>query len=364
MSISNAADERFLNLHEFIKEAKLKLNAYHWDYLIGGAETETTLKRNRQALDSVAFRPRVLVDVGAIDASHSFAGRKIRLPVAFAPVGSLQSFDAGGGATVAEAAGEFGVPMILSSVSEPSLEKVAAAGSGPKIFQLYVRGDNDFIDDHARRAIDAGYDEFCITVDTAVMSRRERDIAKRWRKPWQRAATGMDFQAGLNWKHIEHFKATHKIPLIIKGIATREDAERAVATGVDVVYVSNHGGRQLDHGRGSFEVLPEVIDAVAGRAKVYVDGGFSRGSDVLKGIAMGADLVVLGRLYVYALAADGAAGIVRMLEILEDEMHEVMGLTGVTRLADIDRTYLHAAAPVTEAHVHSAFPHLRLGDGY
>ncbi len=364
MTLANAADERFLNLHEFVKEAKLKLNAYHWDYLIGGAETETTLKRNRMALDSVAFRPRVLVDVSRLDATHDFFGQKIRLPIAFAPVGSLQSFDAGGGATVAQAAGEFGVPMILSSVSAPSLEVTAQAGTGPKIFQLYVRGDDGFIDDYAYRAADAGYNAFCITVDTAVMSRRERDIAKRWRKPWQADNTGMDSQAALNWGHIERFKAKHKAPLIIKGIATREDAERAVAAGVDVVYVSNHGGRQLDHGRGSFEVLPEVVDAVAGRAKVYVDGGFSRGSDILKGIAMGADLVVLGRLYVYALAADGVPGIVRMCEILEHEMHEVMGLMGVTKLAALDRTYLHPAAPVVEPGVHSAFPHLRLSEGY
>jgi glycolate oxidase len=291
-------------------------------------------------------------------------GRQIRLPVALAPVGSLQSFEVGAGATVARGAGEFGVPMILSSVSEPGLEAVAQAGTGPKIFQLYVRGDEAVIDDHARRAIDAGYDAFCITVDTAVLSRRERDIAKRWRKPWQRGNTGMEYQAGLNWGHIERFKAKHRIPLIIKGIATREDALRAVDTGVDVVYVSNHGGRQLDHGRGSMEVLPEVVEAVAGRAKVYIDGGFSRGSDVVKGIAMGADLVVLGRLYVYALAADGAPGIVRMLEILEDEMFDVMGLMGATRLADLNPGYLHKATPVVEPHVHSAFPHLRLGEGY
>ncbi len=364
MPISNAADERFLNLHEFIKEARLKLNAYHWDYLIGGSETETTLKRNRLALDSVAFRPRVLVSVDHVDATHDFFGHKLRLPVALAPVGSLQSFEAGGGATVAAGAGQFGVPMILSSVSEPGLEAVAKSGTGPKIFQLYVKGDDDFIADYANRAIDAGYDAFCITVDTAVMSRRERDIAKRWRKPWQRNDYGMSFQSALNWKNIEIFKSKFKIPLIIKGIATSEDAETAIAHGVDVIYVSNHGGRQLDHGRGSFDVLPEIVNAVAGRAKVYIDGGFSRGSDVLKGLAMGADLVILGRLYVYALAANGADGIVRLLEILEDEMHEVMGLMGVTKLADLDRTFLHPATPTVEPGVHSAFPHLRLGDGY
>jgi len=360
----NDTEGEFLNLHEFVKAARLKLDQYIWDYLVGGTETETTLRRNRLALDSIAFRPRVLVDVVAVDSSFSFCGRKIRLPVALAPVGSLQSFEAGGGASVASAAGEFGVPVFISSVTQPSLEDVAAAGTGPKIFQLYVRGDDGFIDDYVKRVVDAGYDAFCITVDTAHYSRRERDIAKRFRKPWRRGNTGMEYQAGLNWGHIERFKAKHKIPLIIKGIATGADAERACAVGVDVVYVSNHGGRQLDHGRGSMDVLPEVIAAVAGRAKVYVDGGFSRGSDVLKGIAMGADLVVIGRLFCYGLAAAGAAGVVRVLEILEDEMQECMGLLGVTSLAALDRSYVHPAPPVVSPHVHSAFPLLTLNEGY
>ena len=362
--MKNTPDQRYQNLHEFVKEARLKLNQYVWDYLIGGTETETTLRRNRMALDSVAFRPRVLVDVSTVDCTHTFAGKKIRLPVALAPVGSLESFEAGGGASVAKAAGEFGVPMICSSVTQPGLEQVAAAGTGPKVFQLYVRGDEDFIDDHARRAIDAGYDQFCITVDTAHYSRRERDIAKRFVKSWRANNTGMDKQAALNWGHIERFKAKHNIPLIIKGIATGEDAERACSAGVDVVYVSNHGGRQLDHGRGSLDVLPEVISAVSGRAKVYVDGGFSRGSDILKGIALGADLVVVGRLYLYGLASDGAAGIVRLLEILEDEIEECLGLIGVSSVAQLDRTHVHPAAPVVTPHVHSAFPLLTLNEGY
>ncbi|MBN8892280.1 MAG: alpha-hydroxy-acid oxidizing enzyme [Acetobacteraceae bacterium SCN 69-10] len=363
MTLSNADDE-FLNLHEFVKAARLKLNQYIWDYLVGGTETETTLRRNRQALDSVAFRPRVLVDVSTVDTSHEFFGRKIRLPVALAPVGSLESFEAGAGASVSKAAGDYGVPVFVSSVTQPSLEQIAAAGSGPKVFQLYVRGDDQFIDDHVKRAVDSGYDAFCLTVDTAHYSRRERDIAKRFRKPWRANNTGMEFQAGLNWGHVERFKAKHKIPLIIKGIATGADAERAVSLGVDVVYVSNHGGRQMDHGRGSVDVLPEVVAAVAGRAKVYVDGGFSRGSDILKGIALGADLVVVGRLYCYGLAANGSAGVQRVLEILEDEVHECLGLCGATSFKQLDRTFVHPAMPVVTPHVHSAFPLLTLNEGY
>jgi len=361
----NEADGDYLNLHELVKQARLKLNQFAWDYLVGGAETETTIARNRLALDSIAFRPRVLVDINEVDKTHSFFGRKIRLPVALAPVGSLETFEPGGGATAAKAAAEFNVPIIVSSVTQPGLEAVAqASGSGPKVFQLYVRGDDDYIGDVVKRAEDAGYDAFCITVDTAHYSRRERDIAKRFRKPWRADNTGMEFQGGLNWKNIEVFKARHKMPLIIKGIATGEDADRASSLGVDVVYVSNHGGRQLDHGRGSMDVLPEVMAAVAGRSKVWVDGGFTRGSDVLKGIALGADLVVIGRLYVYGLASDGANGVVRVLEILEDEIEECLALCGLTSFKDIDRTYVHPAPPVVHAGVHSAFPLLRLGEGY
>lgn len=287
-----------------------RCSATRRDYLRGGSETETTLARNRASLDSIAWLPKVLVDVSQTNATSSFFGKKIRLPVALAPVGSLQSFEAGGGASVAKGASDFGVPMILSSVSEPSLESVASAGPGPKVFQLYVRGDDSFIDDHVKRAVEAGYDAFAITVDTAVISRRERDISKRWLKTWQLRYSGMEYQAGLSWAQIERFKAKHKIPLIVKGISRVDDAIRAAELGVDVVYVSNHGGRQLDHAVGSFEMLQEIVDAVKKVGKgtqVWVDGGFSRGSDVLKAVAVGADLVIIGRLYLYALAAVGSS---------------------------------------------------------
>jgi glycolate oxidase len=364
MAMSNSMAEEFLTLHELVRAARRNLNQGIWDYLVGGTETETTLRRNRQALDSVAFRPRVLMDVSEVDAEHAFFGHRIRLPVALAPVGSLESFEPGGGATVMGAAGEFGVPAFISSVTKPGLEASAAGGTGPKIFQLYVRGDDAFTDDHARRAIDAGYDAFCITVDSAIYSRRERDLAKRFRKGWRANDPAMRFQAGVTWAHIERFKAKHAIPLILKGIATSEDAERACGIGVDVIHVSNHGGRQLDHCPGALDVLPEIVAAVAGRAKIYVDGGFSRGSDVVKAIAMGADLVVIGRLYVYGLAAAGAPGVVRVLELLEAEIRECLGLLGVTGFAGLDASYVQAAHPVTPAHVHSAFPLLNLDQHY
>jgi isopentenyl diphosphate isomerase/L-lactate dehydrogenase-like FMN-dependent dehydrogenase len=362
--MGNGRQMDFELLNEFITKAHINLNKNIWDYLIGGTETETAVKRNRLALDSLALRPRVLVDVSEIDCGWDFFGKRIRLPVALAPVGSLESFETGGGATVAEGAGAFGVPIFISSVTKPDLEQTARAGNGPKVLQLYVRGGDEFIDDFVHRAVDAGYDAFCITADTALYSRRERDTANRFRKSWRPTEEVQRRQAMLNWGHIERFKARHRIPLIVKGISTVEDAERAVQLGVDVVYVSNHGGRQLDHGRGSADVLPEIISAVAGRAKVYVDGGFSRGTDIIKGIALGADLVLVGRLYCYAIAAAGAAGLTRMLEILENEVHQSLGLLGVTGFKQVNRSHVCPAPSPTLPHVHSAFPLLNLDSAF
>jgi isopentenyl diphosphate isomerase/L-lactate dehydrogenase-like FMN-dependent dehydrogenase len=352
----------FLTLHELVKAARNKLPANIWDYLIGGADTETTVRRNRLALDSVAFRPRVLRDVSKIDVTGKFLGKALRIPVVLAPVGSLESFEPGGGATVTKATTAFGVPMFLSSVSKPGIEETAAAAPGGiRVYQLYVRGDQTFVDEHLGRAVAAGYNALCITVDTAIYSRRERDISTRFAKPWRRGIVGMDYQAALSWADIKRIKEKFRLPLVLKGIATAEDAIIACDHGVDAVYVSNHGGRQLDHGRGTLDVLPEVVAAVKGRAAVLVDGGFSRGTDIMKAIALGASAVAIGRLYLYGLAAAGEAGVYRVLELLETELRVSMGLLGVDSFAKLDRSYLHAAPPVYTPHVHSAFPLLEAG---
>jgi len=251
---------------------------------------------------------------------------------------------------------------MLSSVCNPGLEATAAAADNFRIFQLYVRGDDAWVDDHVRRAKDHGYAAFCLTVDTASYSRRERDMIRRFVKPWRVRATGFDYQAGLNWDHVKRFKDVHDIPLILKGIATAEDAALACEHGVEGVYVSNHGGRQLDHGRGTMDVLPEVVRAVAGRATIIVDGSFVRGTDVVKAMALGAHCVGLGRLACMGLAAAAEAGLVRVLEILEDEIRICLSLLGVDRYAALDGSYLHAATPVAPAHATSAFP--LLAEGY
>jgi glycolate oxidase len=360
---SNLADT-FTTLHQIVRAARRSLAAGPWDYLAGGAETETTLRRNRQALDAVAFRPRVLRDVSKVDAGTTLLGRALRIPVLLAPVGYLEVFAAEGGATVARAAAEFGVPQMLSSVCSPGLEATAAAAPGGfRIFQLYVRGDAAFVDDHVKRARDHGYAAFCITVDTALYSRRERDIARRDVKPWRARAHANEFQAALDWDDIKRFKDTHDIPLILKGIGTAEDAALALEHGVEGIYVSNHGGRQLDHGRGTLAVLPEVVAAAAGRAIVIVDGGFMRGTDVVKAIALGAHCVGIGRLACCGLAAANEAGLLRVLELLETEIRLCLGLVGVTRLVELSPAYLHPAEPVVPPHFASAFPLLD-EDGY
>jgi isopentenyl diphosphate isomerase/L-lactate dehydrogenase-like FMN-dependent dehydrogenase len=360
---ATTAPSDLLNLHEIVAKARQNLNQNDWDYIVGGVESETTLRRNRMALDTIAFRPRVLRDVSKVDASVTQFGRKLRLPVVFAPVGSLESFHTGGAESVVRGAEEFGCAHMLSSVCEPGLEELAkVAPNALRLYQLYVRGDAAWVDDHVERAIASGYSAFALTVDTAHYSRRERDIAKRFVTAGRRRVQNRAAQASLDWRTVERIKGKFKLPLALKGVATAEDARIAVEHGVDWVYVSNHGGRQLDHGRGSMDVLPEVVDAVAGRAKILVDGSICRGSDIVKAIAVGADLVGIGRMQCYALACGGQAGIVRLLELLEDEVQRTLGLLGVNRFADLNRSYLHAAAPANVPHVLSAFPLLRIED--
>ncbi|TBG96055.1 alpha-hydroxy acid oxidase [Rhizobium leguminosarum] len=346
----------FQSLHEIIQKAHQILPKEKWDSLTGGAETETTLKRNRLAIDSVAFEPRVLRNVSAVDLSVEHFGRKLRLPVFLAPTGPLNLFDSGGGATAVAAAQAFDIGHMLSSGCTP-LETVAkAAPSALRMAQLYVRGNDTFVHEYIGRVLACDCAVICLTVDSPVLARRDRDIANRYRTAGLGKWTGLAHQAGLDWETVKLIKDTYKIPLVLKGIATVEDARIAVDHGVDWIYVSNHGGRQLDHGRGTMDVLPEIVDAVAGQVKVMVDGGFCRGSDIIKALAIGADLVGLGRMQCYALAAGGEAAIIRMLELVEDEMLRSMALLGVSTIGELDRSYLHPAAPVTIPSALSAFP--------
>jgi len=360
-STATQSQQTFLTLHEIIQKARQKLNHDHWDYIVGGTETETTLRRNRAALDALAFRPRVLRDVSHVDASTTFLGRKLRLPIILAPVGSLELFTPDAAAASARAAGEFGVAHMLSSVCKPGIEGVQeAAPDALRLFQLYVHGDSAWVDEIAARAEASGNGAFCLTVDTAFYSRRERDLAKRNIR--RSDVPGREHQLKLTWRDVDRLKSKLKIPLILKGIATAEDALMAVDHGVDMVYVSNHGGRQLDHGLGSVAVLPEIVKAVNKQATVIVDGSINRGSDIVKAIAAGADMVGIGRMQCLGLAADGAAGLVRMLEIMEAEVDICLGLLGVNTLKELDESYLRAAPALEPSGALSAFPLLSIDE--
>ena len=346
----------FLTLHEIVRAARRNLAPGVWDYVVGGAETETTLKRNRQALDSVALRPRVVRDMSVVDPSTTFLGTRLRIPVVLAPIGSIEDVAPGGGVAMARAAAEFGVLGLYSSVGGTPLAAVAAAADGALACNLYVRGDTDWLASRVRDAIETGCRAVSICVDSAVYGRRERDLERRYRSSARRAAGGPEFQASFNWDDVKWLKERFDIPLVLKGIQTGEDAAIACEHGVEVVYVSNHGGRQLDHGEGTLTVLSEVVEAVAGRSRVVMDGGVSRGTDVLKAVARGADAVGIGRLQCYGLAAAGQAGLVRVLELLEEEIQTSLMLIGAHRLADLDDRVLTPASPVDPPHVLSAFP--------
>ncbi|HLF77155.1 MAG TPA: alpha-hydroxy acid oxidase [Dehalococcoidia bacterium] len=342
----------FLSNEEIVLAARKNLPQGAWDYLVGGSESETTLRRNRLAFDRWGFRPRILVDVSKIDTSTTFLGHRMRIPAMLAPIGSLQVFVPEGAVASAQAASDFGTMHAVSSVTEPALEVTAATGTAPKIFQLYVQGDLAWIKDILDRVKAAGYIGLAITVDTAIYSRRERPMLNRWAPPTRRGNAGMirNFLSELSWDTLDRIKEIWGGPLLVKGIGTAEDAAIAVDHGVDVIWVSNHGGRQIDHALGAMDVLPEVVQAVNGRAQIMVDGGVQRGGDILKAIALGAQCVALGRLQGWGLGAAGGPGVLRMLEILENEIISAMGLMGVTSMDQLGPKYVTRAEPVHQPH--------------
>lgn len=350
----------FITNDEIVQEARRRLHQGAWDYATGGSESETTMRRNRSAFDRIAFRPRILVDVSHIDPSTTFMGHKLRIPVLLAPIGSLQVFAPEGAVASSRAAAEFGIVHVVSSVTEPSLEETAACTNAPKIFQLYVHGDTQWTKDILKRVKDAGYAALCLTVDVAHYSRRERVMVDRWAQPTRVNPPDPRWRGGLTWELMDQIREIGGLPFMLKGVQTAEDAELAVQHGVDVIWVSNHGGRQPDHGLGSMDTLPEIMQAVGGRARIVLDGGVLRGSDIVKAVAMGVDAVAIGKLQAWSLAAAGTAGCVRMLEILEDEMICSMGLIGVTQTSQLCASYLTKGDTVTMPHEMSAWVNMPL----
>jgi isopentenyl diphosphate isomerase/L-lactate dehydrogenase-like FMN-dependent dehydrogenase len=328
--------ERFMTLPEIEQAARIVLPPEVWDFGKGGAETETTLRRNRRALRRLAIRQRVLVDVRHIDLSTMFLGMPLPMPVAVAPMGSLSLFHPEGDLEMARGAGLNGILFVVSGVTGWPVEAVAKEAEGPLLFQLYHFGDRSWAKELLGRVEASGYRAVCLTVDSPVYGRRERDLHRRFDPRF--ACRGIQnppppdnrYSARLNWEDVGWLRSIVSVPLGLKGILTPEDARLAVEAGVQIVWVSNHGGRQLDHTQATIDVLPEIVDAVSGRAEIVIDGGFTRGTDVIKAIALGAKLVAMGRTALWGLAAGGAAGIDRTFQLIREEITTALALCGQT----------------------------------
>ncbi|MFM1815340.1 MAG: hypothetical protein RLZ98_2035 [Pseudomonadota bacterium] len=344
---------------QMLQLARKRLSKVAWDYVNGAAGSETTLRRNRYALDSWAFLPRVLRDVSHIDASTTVLGHKIRMPVLLAPMGSMQLINPEGAKGASKAAGQFGVGHILSSVARNSVEEVAEVNPGLKIYQLYIRGGMDWIKPKLDAAKKAGYHALVMTVDSAHYGIRDRQTLNAFARPSsEMQGEDREFQAAMTWEKMAEVKNYWGRPMILKGIATAADAKIAVEHNIDVVYISNHGGRELDHGRGTLDVLPEVVEAVGNKAEVWIDGGFVRGTDVVKALCLGAKAVGMARLQAWALGANGSEGVARALEIVEEEIGNTMGLLGVNRPEELGPEYLTRVQPMGPWHEHNMFRHI------
>lgn len=347
-----------LTIAEMVDRARSRLEPHIWDYSCGGAESETTLRRNRSAFDRVAFNPRVLRGHSVPDLSTEFLGHRLRLPIMLAPVGSISHFHYEGALACARAAENADTAAFVGTLASPPLEEVRAGAAGTLFFQLYIYGDRQWTEELVRRAERAGYAAICVTVDLAAYGRRERDLHNRFSSKGSVERPNLDtssedaghalgdtFHAALSWQDIAWLRGLTDLPLILKGVLNAQDARLAVEYGADAIYVSNHGGRQLDHAPATIEVLPEIVEAVGSDAEVVVDGGFMRGTDVIKALAMGAKAVAIGKLMVWGLAAAGEAGLGHTLTLLEREMSTSMANLGAGRVADLGSHTLRPASP-------------------
>ncbi len=318
----------------------------------GGAADEITLRWNRDALDAIKLRPRMLVDVGNVQTQITLLGRKMPLPILLAPTAYQRLVHPEGEAAAARGAGMGGVTYIVSTSSNTSIEEIAAAATGPLWFQLYVQSDRKFTEELVHRVQSAGCEALVVTVDTPVLGARNRHRRAGFKLPagMQTPHVG-DFLSGLRvatdakresitWKDIEWLRSIAKVPVLLKGILDPEDAEIAVKAGAAAIVVSNHGGRNLDTVPATVTALPHVARRVGGRIPVLMDGGVRRGTDVVKALALGASAVLIGRPYMYGLAVGGSAGVAKVIAILREELEMALALTGRPSVGSIDRSVI------------------------
>ena len=355
-----------VNLYDYEALAYQLLPKEEADFIEGGATDEITLRRTRAVYDSIMLRPRMLVDIDHVDLRTTVLGQPIEFPVMCDPAGWHGRAHPDAELATARAAGSVGTAMILSSGSTFTLEEVAQAATGPIWFQQYLFKDRGLTKLMAQRAEEAGYSALCLTLDSTLRAKRERNIRNRYTTPTSPnfadlelressyTLSSSDAPRGVNalvdrsatWTYLDWLAANTSLPLLVKGIMTAEDARLCVEHGVKALIVSNHGARQLDSTFATIEVLPEVVDAVDGRLEVYLDGGIRRGADVLKALALGARAVLIGRPMFWGLAVDGEAGLRSVLEILRDELSMAMGMCGRPTVDSIDISLLGTVSPL------------------
>lgn len=358
-----------LNLDEFEPLARARMTPSAFGYVAGGADDEATLRRNRAAFGRFLLRPRVLGGFDRPELSTTVLGQQIALPVLLAPTAFHRLACDDGELAAARAAHAAHTILIASTLATRSLESIAAAAGGPLWFQLYWYRDRRLTEALVRRARAAGYTALCLTVDTPVLGRRERDLRQGFALPeglemanftGSHRAEMPEVPAGysltayiadqldpsLSWQDLDWLRSLTDLPLVVKGVMTGEDAALSVEHGAAGIVVSNHGGRQLDSAPAPIEMLGEVVAAVQGRCEVYLDGGIRRGTDVVKALALGARAVLIGRPYVWGLAVAAELGATRVLSLLAAELRTALHLCGVRTVTGIDAGVLMAAPPL------------------
>jgi len=354
---------RFTNLLELEEMARAKVPPAAFDYIAGGAEDETSVRRNREAYAHWALRPRVLADVSRRDTSTTVLGTKVSMPILVAPTAFHCLVHPDGEVATARGTAAAGTLMVASTIATKTLEEVASAVSAPRWFQLYVYKDRKVTEDLVHRAATAGYESLVLTVDTPVLGRREKDERNAFTLPsglgianlrpagldgmperergsaFTRYVTDL-LDASLTWRDVDWLQSISPLPVVVKGIMTAEDARLAVDHGAKGIIVSNHGGRQLDSTLGTLDALPEVVESARGRVEIYMDGGIRRGTDVLKALALGAKAVLVGRPILWGLALGGADGVRAVLEHLRMEFDQAMALAGRASVDEIDRSLI------------------------
>lgn len=345
-----------VNLSDFEDSARATLDPAAYAYYSGGAADEITLRANVSAWSNWRLRPRVLVDVSAITTTSTLLGTEVAMPIGLAPTALHGLAHPEAEVATARGASQAGLLYTMSSLATLSMEDLVDAGiEGPRWFQVYDHRDRSITADMVARAEATGCKAIVLTVDLPVFGRREREIRSGFAQPnasgygnFSRYAKAGDIalvSGGLHssqftWDELEWLKSHSSLPLVVKGIHTAEDAALACEHGVDAVWVSNHGGRQLDRVNAGIDMLEEVIEAVSGRAEVYVDGGVRRGTDVLIALALGAQAVFAGRPWLYALAHNGSDGIKQAADIMRAELENAMALLGTSRVEDVTRSHV------------------------